>query len=135
MTNATTIGFGVALAIGLGVCTPVSAQTPNPNPPGINPAHYQCYKVVGQSPPAVVRLLDQFGTSPSVRVLQPVSLCAPVGKNGQPITDERTHLVCFADSGVRPPNRTVRTTNQFGSQTLRVTTPATLCVPSLKLAP
>jgi hypothetical protein len=132
MTNATTTALGIALAIGLGVCTPVRAQAPSPNPPGINPAHYQCYKVAGQSHPAVVRLRDQFGTSPNVKVLQPVFLCAPVGKNDEPISDERTHLVCFADSGVRPPNRTVRVTNQFGAQALRVATPALLCVPSIK---
>jgi hypothetical protein len=135
MTYATTTALGVALAIGLGICRPLYAQAPSPNPPGINPAHYQCYKVAGQSPPIVVRLLDQFGTSPNVRVPQPVFLCTPVGKNGEPISDERTHLVCFADSGVRPPNRTVRVTNQFGTQILRVATPATLCVPSLKQVP
>src|SRR5215471_11167056 len=99
MTYAMTTILGVALAIGLGVCASARAQAPSPNPPGINPAHYQCYKVTGQSPPATVRLLDQFGTSPRVRVQQPVFLCAPVGKNGEPISDERTHLVCFADSG------------------------------------
>lgn len=132
MTNATTTALGIALAIGLGVCTPARAQAPSPNPPGLNPAHYQCYKVAGQSHPVVVRLRDQFGVSPNVRVLQPVFLCAPVAKNDESISDERTHLVCFADSGVRTPNRTVRVTNQFGTQALRVATPAALCVPSIK---
>jgi hypothetical protein len=132
MSYATTTAVRVAFAIGLGVCTPARAQAPSPNPPGVNPAHYQCYKVAGQSHPAVVRLRDQFGASPNVKVLQPVYLCAPVAKGDQTISDERTHLVCFVDSGVRPPNKTVRVTNQFGTQTLKVATPVVLCVPSIK---
>jgi hypothetical protein len=132
MTHAMPTALGIALAIGLGFGTSARAQAPSPNPAGVNPAHYQCYKVAGQSPPVAVRLVDQFGQSPSVRVLQPVFLCAPVGKNGEPIADEKTHLVCFTDTGVRPPNKTVRVTNQFGTQTLKVATPVALCVPSTK---
>jgi hypothetical protein len=132
MTYPTTTGLGIALAIGLGICTPVRAQAQSPNPPGINPAHYQCYKVTGQSHPAVVKLRDQFGASPNVKVLQPVYLCAPVAKGDESIGDEQTHLVCFLDSGIRTPNKTVRVTNQFGAQILKVATPAVLCVPSIK---
>jgi hypothetical protein len=132
MAHATAMALGVVLAIGLGVGTSARAQAPSPNPPGINPAHYQCYKAAGQFQPVPVKLVDQFGGSPNVRVLQPAFLCAPVGKNGEPIADERTHLVCFTDSGVRPPNRAVRVTNQFGTQILKVTTPVALCVPSIK---
>lgn len=132
MKWAATTAFALAFAIGLGLCTPARAQAPGANPPGLNPAHYQCYKVAGQSPPVVVRLRDQFGISPNVKVLQPAFLCTPVAKNEEPIADEKTHLVCFADAGVRPPNRTVRVSNQFGTQTLKVAKPATLCVPSLK---
>jgi len=132
MTYATETALGLALSITFGVCIPASAQAPSPNPPGVNPAHYQCYKVTGQSHPTIVRLRDQFGATPNVRALQPVFLCAPVAKNEEPISDERTHLVCFADSGIRSPNRTVQVTNQFGTQTLKVATPAALCVPSIK---
>lgn len=135
MTYATTTALGLALATGLAVCAPARAQAPSPNPPGVNPAHYQCYKVAGQTHPAVVKLRDQFGAAPNVRVLQPVYVCAPVAKDDEPIGDERTHLVCFVDSGVRTPNKTARMTNQFGTQTLRVATPAFLCVPSLKQLP
>jgi hypothetical protein len=131
MTYAKTTALGVALAIGLGVCAPARAQPPSPNPPGINPAHYQCYNVVGKFQPIAARLRDQFGAS-SASVLQPVILCAPVEKNGEGITDVKTHLVCFTDKGVKPPNKTVRVTNQFGTQILKVTTPTVLCVPSLK---
>jgi hypothetical protein len=70
-----------------------------------------------------------------VKVLQPVFLCAPVAKNEESIGDERTHLVCYTDSGIRTPNRLVRVTNQFGTQALRVATPVALCVPSLKQLP
>lgn len=131
MTYATTT-LGVALAIGLGVCTPVRAQAPGQNPAGVNPSHYQCYKVVGQSHRAAVKLRDQFGISPAVKVLQPVYLCAPVAKDDESISDERTHLLCYVDSGIKTPNKPVRVTNQFGTLSLRVTTPALLCVPSLK---
>jgi CSLREA domain-containing protein len=98
----------------------------------VNPAHYQCYRVTGQMRPMMVKLKDQFATARQVRILQPVYLCAPVSKNDEAVEDQRTHLVCYQDTGVRPANKNVRVENQFGNQVLRVTDAQLLCVPSLK---
>jgi len=132
MISGISTSLAAAIVIGIGACAAARAQAPGTNPPGVNPAHYQCYKATGAFHPAPVKLHDQFGAYPTVRVLQPVYLCTPVGKNDEAIGDERTHLVCYTDTGVKPPNKAVRVTNQFGVQTLKVATPALLCVPSLK---
>jgi hypothetical protein len=58
-------------------------------------------------------------------------LCAPVEKNGEPMTDKETHLVCYTIEG-RPPQKTVSVTHQFGTHTLRVSRPNVLCLPAAK---
>jgi hypothetical protein len=119
----------IGAACALGVSAPACAQGQNPE--GVNPEHYECYQVTGQTRPLTVRLRDQFGST-EARVVKPVYLCNPVQKNDQAIKDERTHLVCYQIVGPKQANKAVRVDNQFGKQTLKVAAPQLLCVPSLK---
>jgi hypothetical protein len=119
--------IAAALMLGAGA----RAQAPGENPPGVNPEHYLCYRVAGQTRPVPIKWKDQFATG-EARVMQPVFLCNPVQKNNQEIKDEKTHLVCFQLSTQRPSNKRVVVQNQFGKQQLRVANPQLLCVPSLK---
>jgi len=103
------------------------------DPPGVNPAHYQCYRVAEAVPfkPLDVKLQDQFGAS-GAKVVKPTMICAPTSKNGAPVKDPRTHLVCYEDEGPKPVDKKVSVQNQFGKDTLTVGGPVMLCVPSLK---
>ena len=121
--------IGIASTFMLGTGLPAHAQ--GQNPPGINPEHYECYRVVGQNRPIPVQLKDQFGSG-SARVVRPMFLCNPVQKNNQEIRDPRTHLVCYQIIGPRPVNKLVKVVNQFGSLELKVAVAQLLCVPSLK---
>ena len=123
----------IALAAGLGLMIVTGASAQGPNPPGVNPQHFECYDVVESvsSPANKVALRDQFGASETVTA-KPMFLCNPVSKNGGKVTDKVTHLVCYA---IRAPKSTVRRVsivNQFGVDTLGVSAARTLCVPSLK---
>jgi hypothetical protein len=111
--------------------TAASAQAPNP--PGVNPQHYQCYDVVEsvQLPAQRVALQDQFGVSETATA-QPLFLCNPVSKNRQKSADNVTHLVCYAIRAPRSALKRVAIQNQFGVDTLAVSAARTLCVPSLK---
>jgi hypothetical protein len=125
--------IGLASALVLGIDAPARAQ--GENPPGVNPEHYECYRVTGQIRPVPIKLLkDQFGSG-SARVMRPLFLCNPVQKNDQEIKDLKTHLVCYQIVGLKPANKTVRVVNQFGAQILKVLDPQVLCVPSLKELP
>jgi len=127
--KTTTTLLGIAIATGLAV----PAQAQGRNPPGVNPTHYQCYKVdPSATAPVTVSLKDQFGSFAGVRVLRPILLCAPTVKNGGPISDRTTHYLCYDDEGVRPPLKRALIANQFGRITVTVATPTMLCVPSLK---
>lgn len=110
-----------------------AANAQGKDPPGVNPAHYQCYRVSEQSTfkPVGVTLKDQFGTS-ETKVLKPIMLCAPTSKNGAAVKDQRTHLVCYQDEGGKAADKLVSVTNQFGNEKLTVGGPTMLCVPSLK---
>jgi hypothetical protein len=123
--------LGVLLAIACGVSVPAHAK--NQNPPGVNPTHYQCYRVAESEPfkPQEVKLRDQFGAS-TVKIVKPVFLCTPVEKNGVPTRDRRTHLVCYEAEGGKAADKRVSMTNQFGKELLTVGGPVSLCVPSLK---
>jgi hypothetical protein len=126
----TIMPLGIAITIAVALSTPVHSKG---NPPGVNPTHYQCYKLeVAATHPMVVKLQDQFGISPQVKVEQALYLCAPTMKNNMPITDKKTHYLCYQDEGVKTPNRKVRITNQFGVINAAVLTATWLCVPSLK---
>jgi len=126
-TSIAALAAAVAFAFSAGA--PAHAK----DPPGVNPAHYQCYRVkqIKRFKPVAVKLADQFGVA-GAKVIQPVYLCAPTDKNGEGLKDKDTHLLCYQDTGVKTPNKKVRVINQFGEQDLVVTIPFMLCVPSLK---
>ena len=102
------------------------------NPPEVNPAHYQCYRVEAPTRLVRVKLRDQFGASSPVTVATPMFLCAPTDKNGMGIKDEVTHLLCYQDRGVKTPNKRAVIRNQFGEFRVAIGAAAMLCVPSLK---
>ncbi len=107
-----------------------------PGVPGAVTDHYKCYAAQGPGPSVIVKLADQFHLE-RVRVLEPVSFCNPVSKNGEPIAHPLDHLTCYAVKDVsrrRFADRVVRVRNQLGSHVLTVVKPRTLCVPSLKPA-
>lgn len=105
---------------------PASAQALNPN-------HYQCYQIKTETPfePREVRLVDQFGRS-TVKVVVPEWLCAPTSKNGEPVTDKTTHLLCYRTEGGKVAGKTVALKNQFGKFKAFVDRAGVLCVPTLK---
>jgi hypothetical protein len=122
----------LALATSLSITLVTTASAQGPNPPGVNPQHYECYDVVDSIPRLAqkVELRDQFGASATVTA-RAMFLCNPVSKNNGRITDKLTHFVCYE---IRPVKfaKWVATTNQFGVDTLAVRSPHMLCVPSLK---
>ena len=124
-----TLTLAAALIFG----TTSLARAQGSDPPGVNPAHYQCYKVSEAVPfkPVAVTLKDQFGNSKAT-VVNPVMICAPTSKNGAVVKDQKTHLVCYQDEGPKAPEKRVRVQNQFGQDVLTVGGAAMLCVPSLK---
>jgi hypothetical protein len=119
-----------AATIGIVGMTAAQAQ---PNPPGVNPEHYACYRVSPAKPFKLVKvaLKDQFGGATGF-VVQEAVLCAPVAKNDQPIKDERTHLLCYTVKMNKNANKAVEITNQFGKFVMKVGAITQLCVPSLK---
>jgi hypothetical protein len=95
--------------------------------------HYACYpSTFGTFKTRRATLADQFGKRTAV-IRQPVRLCTPAKKNGQAMINPRAHLVCYpiTVSPLFTPRRVV-VKNQFGSMTLSVTRPETLCLPSSK---
>ena len=125
-----------ALAVGLGMTmvTGASAQNPQvviPQPPALNPEHYECYTVVGTLAPHRVKLRDQFRLAETVTA-QPRFLCNPVSKNGEEIKDALTHLVCYGIGRSASLEKKVEVANQFGRESLLVRYPYMLCVPSGK---
>jgi hypothetical protein len=123
--------LGIVVTTAFGVTA--EAQSPGKNPQGVNPAHYQCYKIpdAQQFKEQSVRLRDQFQVS-EAKVLKPVLLCAPVSKNGQAVRDPRTHLLCYEEEGGKPVDKKAVIANQFGNLEVAIGAPALLCVPSLK---
>ena len=100
--------------------------------------HYLCYNIDphGSFKPREVKLKDQFGFYYGV-VLNPISLCNPVDKNGEGIVNFQRHLVCYEVNtdpiGPFPPAIDVITANQFTEQSMTaIIPPRTLCVPSKK---
>ena len=124
------------LAMSLGIAMTASLPVANAqgkDPPGVNPAHYECYRVAEEKPfkPVTVTLKDQFGASKAT-VLRPTMLCAPTSKNKADVKDQKTHLVCYQQEGGQSADKLVSITNQFGNDRLTVGGPTMLCVPSLK---
>ncbi len=111
----------------------------NPNqPPGLN--HFTCYPVKVQSgsyTPPVVKLLDEFASSPVSAQVNPVpsELCLPTEKTvagiDYPIINAATHLLCFpvSQTPIRP---RVWDQNQFGTSVVPISRTTWLCVPSTK---
>jgi hypothetical protein len=117
-----------ATALGIGA----SALAQGKDPPGVNPTHYQCYKVEAPTKPITLKTLrDQFGVAENITIHTPLYLCAPTDKNGVAAKDKTTHYLCYQEEG-KAVNRKAAITNQFGTINLAILTPAMLCAPSLK---
>jgi subtilisin family serine protease len=105
--------------------------------------HFKCYEVKGEGfkPRPVVVLSDQFHEE-RVALGKPDVLCNPVDKRHgdvhEDIDDPSAHLTCYRirDAGegdsAKFSSREVEVENQFGSQTLELKRPRTLCGPSSK---
>ncbi|HXM37758.1 MAG TPA: hypothetical protein VN908_03750 [Gemmatimonadales bacterium] len=121
------------IAVGFGMILVTSASAQNPNPPGVNPQHYQCYNVADPRPatPRTVVLQDQFGRTETATG-KPVLVCNPVSKNREQVRDTVTHLVCYEIRARRVPRHQVQVVNQFGIDTLPVDAARVLCLPSTK---
>lgn len=99
--------------------------------------HFQCYsvdpltKLYRLGPIGTIKLRDQFGRE-SVKLGQPVQLCAPVQKDSTPSQHPVSHLVCYA---IRddPVEVRVQVLNQFEKAKISTTRPELLCVPSAKV--
>jgi hypothetical protein len=120
------------------LCVP-SLKRKAPATPGTAPDpekvldHFRCYTVEPvKSPVPNVDLKDQFATT-NANVLQLVRVCNPVSKNGERVRRPKAHLACYSiQDKQRFTALTVRTRNQFGLATARVSKPAMLCLPSFK---
>jgi len=105
--------------------------------PQVGLDRFKCYtaqEIMGDQPPAVVTLQDQFGAGP-VAVGPPQVFCNPVDivEDGIPMTDPNAHLKCYAITPTQEfVPRDVVVTNQFGTETLRVLSPTLLCLPTQK---
>lgn len=122
------------ITVGLSTLLLTSASAQGPNPPGVNPQHFQCYNVTDPRPatPRTVLLQDQFGRSETVTG-KPLLVCTPVSKNRAQVKDTVTHLVCYEIQARKAPQHYVQIVNQFGIDTLPVDAPRMLCLPSTKL--
>jgi hypothetical protein len=132
--KSTIVIVSAAALLLIGTAAPSLAQR---NPQGVNPTHYQCYRVTERDPAfkeRAVKLRDQFGGS-DAKVLKPVMLCAPTDKNNLAARDKTTHYLCYEDEGPKPPEKVAEITNQFGKEVVVVNGPTMLCVPSLKRLP
>lgn len=119
---------------------PTAKSLDDPPPAPASPAvdHFKCYKIArfAKTRRDDVRVDDQFGQL-FVDVKRPVRVCLAASKNGEPILDPDTHLMCYE---VRKTPRLPRfqgpepifVNNQFGQPTIvTLTRPTELCVPSL----
>ena len=106
--------------------------------PITNPSidHFQCYSVRGaRTRVANVRVVDAFGSF-TLNIKRPSRLCTAADKRGEGILDPDANLMCYtvraasADESFRGPPGPVYVTNQFGSDSLLVTRPTELCIPS-----
>jgi hypothetical protein len=123
----------------LALMVPSAKSLDGPTPP-LDPAgvdHYQCYAVgsAGKARVAGLTIVDQFGTM-TMDVKRPSRLCVAADKQEEGVIDSNAALMCYqvrTSSGVTPfrgPDGPVYIANQFGPDTLLVTRPTELCVPS-----
>jgi hypothetical protein len=122
---------------------PAAKSTTATAPPALTPPtpdHFQCYKVRrSRGGPKFTRVsgvtgVDQFGPY-TVDLIKPRWLCAPASKNGEDPTapTHPEHLLCYkARDQTDFDQRTVTTTDQFGSQSNLLIRRIELCVPSQK---
>ncbi len=101
--------------------------------------HFKCYRAkVTKGKPAfaerTVAVTDQFETK-NVVVLKPLALCAAVNKNEEGVRRPSARLVCYQTKDVKGQSgfakRTAAVRNQFGTLTLEVKKPKTLCLPAV----
>lgn len=93
--------------------------------------HFKCYKAGGKKVEKTVRLEDQFGIEPRVKVKEPELFCNPVSKNEERIKNPAGHLTCYEiEDGDDDEERRLRVKDQFGERTLKVGEPKLLCVQS-----
>jgi len=99
--------------------------------------HFKCYDLRRGRTRTTVNVTDQFGDL-VVNVKRPERLCVPADKNGGGIQHPADHLTCYRVK--TDPRRLASGTpflidNQFEQETVIVTGPRELCVPSLKFLP
>ena len=85
-------------------------------------------------------MLNDGTESIKVRVMNPVSLCTPVGYNGEELADSASSMTCYRVKDVMRHRRSrhhrnfewhhVYIENEYGEQTLSMSQPETLCVPT-----
>jgi len=97
--------------------------------------HYRCYTIF---PPKTlnkfVKLKDQFRENKS-RVIRSRLLCAPVSKNGEPVSDlNGIHLEAYQinEPPLENPKPNVKLDNQFGTEITTIYKPEFLLVPTKK---
>jgi probable HAF family extracellular repeat protein len=125
------IGFAPSGAVRAWLLRPTDAP-----PPVAAADPFKCYRVAENGRRTFQRryvtLDDQFGSS-NAQVLVPNELCAPVSKNQEPSTNPDAHLLCYKiRSDARRESRLVTDEDQFGTEELRVSGPAQLCLPAVK---
>jgi hypothetical protein len=104
-------------------------------PPGASAAtidHFKCYRVMTAKKRADdLAVTDQFG-SITVDVKKPLHLCLAASKNGEPVPDPGTSLMCYQVRGTPPATAPplVYTDNQFGPDQYPFFGPRDLCFPS-----
>ncbi|MCC6850094.1 MAG: hypothetical protein IT294_16450 [Deltaproteobacteria bacterium] len=103
--------------------------------------HFQCYVVRNaRTRRSRVTVTDQFGTM-TLDLKRPSRLCTAVDKRNEGILNPDDNLMCYevrTSSGTRRftgPGGPVYIDNQFGPDTLKVTRPTELCVPSVVSPP
>lgn len=103
--------------------------------------HFQCYVVRNaRARRARITVTDQFGTR-TLDVKRPSRLCTAVDKRNEGVLNPDDNLLCYevrTSPGTRRftgPGGPVYIDNQFGPDTLKVTRPTELCVPSVVYPP
>jgi hypothetical protein len=98
-----------------------------------NETHFRCYIVSRQTPqPADTAILaDQFLTD-TVRIDEPLQLCAPTSKDGAAILDTTEHLTIYGAQDSLAPHLIVSTEDQFGERELVAVGARYLLVPTEK---
>ena len=98
--------------------------------------HVACYRATHGTPlfvPQTVTVADQYAAG-SVVVAKPDTVCTAADKNGEGVKDPTVAFTCYRTKPVPGQagfaSRSATVTNQFGTATVTVMKPRTLCVPS-----